>query len=53
MENELIGYVVAVVAVLGFAFFIYKKVTAKKPPSSGTGAGGGGRPGPGGNVNEN
>lgn len=45
MENELIGYVVAALAVLGFAFFIYKKVTAKKPPSSGTGGGGRGEPG--------
>jgi hypothetical protein len=48
---EYLSVAVAVLAVLGFGYFIYKKVTAKKPPSSGTGSGGGSKGGPG-NVNQ-
>lgn len=40
MENAL-GYVLAVVVVLGFGYFIYKKVTAKKDSTGGSGGGGG------------
>lgn len=43
---------VAVLAVVAFGYFIYRRVTAKKK-TSGTGTGGGGgRGGSGGNVNQ-
>ena len=43
MDALLVGEVlVAVLVVGGFGYFLYKKITAKKPPSSGTGTGGGG-----------
>jgi len=55
MDALLVGEVLVALAVVGgFGYFIYKKVTAKKPPSSGTGSGGGGggRGGPGSNVQQ-
>jgi hypothetical protein len=33
-------YVIAGLVLLGFGYFIYKKVTAPKTPSTGTGGGG-------------
>lgn len=35
------GVVLALVAVAGFGYFVYKKVTAKKPRSPSGGGGGG------------
>ena len=55
MSALLVGEVLVAVAAVGaFGYFIYKKVTAKKPPSSGTGTGGsgGGGRGDGGNINQ-
>jgi hypothetical protein len=37
---EYVSTALALLAVAAFGYFIYKKVTAKKPPSSGTGGGG-------------
>jgi hypothetical protein len=53
MSGLLVGEVLVVVlAVGGFGYFIYKKVTAKKETSgTGTGGGGGGSKG-GGSVNQ-
>lgn len=49
---EIVSVVVALVVVGGFGYFIYKKVTAPKKPSTGTGSGGGGGSKGGPNVNQ-
>jgi hypothetical protein len=41
MDYTFFEYAVAALAILGFAFFVYKKMT-KKSTATGTGTGGGG-----------
>jgi len=48
---DVLGTIAAVVVLVGFGYFIYRKVTAKKT-STGSGGGGRGNPGGGGNVNQ-